>query len=106
MTVATGELGAFLHDRKNRKVISHRIIAAGYEIIRNDAAKDGLWVINGARKTIYAKKSLTVPEQIKAAQHLAAAAPKTDWQRKSEQMAAEQELARQAKAATMNQTMQ
>jgi hypothetical protein len=106
MTVATGDLGAFLHDRKNRKVISHRIIAAGYEIIRNDAAKDGLWVINGARKTIYAKKSLTVPERIKAAQQLAAAAPKTDWQRKSEQMAAEQELARQAKAATMDQTMQ
>jgi hypothetical protein len=106
MTVATGELGAFLHDRRNRKAISYRIIAAGYEIIRNDAAKDGLWVINGARKTIYAKKSLTIPERIKAAQQLAAAAPKADWQRKSEQMTAEQELARQAKAATMNQTMQ
>jgi hypothetical protein len=47
---------------------------------------------------IYAKKSLTAPERVKAAQQLTAAAPKSDWQRKSEQMAAEQELARSAKA--------
>jgi hypothetical protein len=72
MTGAAGDLGAFLHDRKNRKAISHRIIAAGYEIIRNDVAKDGLWVVNGARKVIYALKSLTVPERIKAARRLAA----------------------------------
>jgi hypothetical protein len=100
MTGASGDLAAFLHERKNRRAVSHRIIAAGYEIVRNDTAKDGLWVVNGARKTIYAKKSLTVPERVKAAQQLAAAAPKSDWQRKSEQMAAEQELARNAKAKT------
>jgi len=72
MTGAVGDLGAFLHDRKNRKAISHRIIAAGYEIVRNDTAKDGLWVVKGARKTIYALKTLTVPERTKAAQRLAA----------------------------------
>jgi hypothetical protein len=100
MTGATGDLAAFLHDRKNRRAVSHRIIAAGYEIVRNDMAKDGLWVVNGARKVIYAKKSLTVPERVKVAQQLAAAAPKSDWQRKSEQMAAEQELVRRAKMDT------
>jgi Family of unknown function (DUF5906) len=72
MAGAAGDLGAFLHDRKNRKAISHRIVAAGYEIVRNDAAKDGLWVVKKARKVIYALKSLAVPERIKAAQRLAA----------------------------------
>src|SRR5450631_403271 len=72
MTGAAGDLAAFLVDRKNRKAVSHRIIAAGYEIVRNDAAKDGMWVVKGARKTIYAQKSLTVPERTKAAQRLAA----------------------------------
>ena len=72
MTGATGDLSAFLHDRKNRKAVSHRIIDAGYEIVRNDVAKDGLWVVNGARKTIYANKDLTVPERDKAAKRLAA----------------------------------
>jgi Family of unknown function (DUF5906) len=99
MTGATGDLALFIKERKNRKAVSHRIVSAGYEIIRNDAAKDGLWVVSGARKTIYAKKSLTVPERIKAAQQLAAAVPKTDWERKAEQMEAEQQMARLAKAA-------
>jgi hypothetical protein len=99
LTGADPDLFGFLTERKNRKAISHRIIAAGYEVVRNDAAKDGLWVVSGARKTIYVKKSLTVPERIKAAQQLAAAAPETDWERKAEQMEGEQRAARLAKAA-------
>jgi hypothetical protein len=99
LTVADPELFGLLTERKSRRAVSHRIIAAGYEVVRNDAAKDGLWVVSGARKTIYAKKSLTVPERIKAARQLAAAVPKTDWERKSEQMEAEQRMARMAKAA-------
>jgi hypothetical protein len=71
MTGAAGDFSAFLHERKNRKAVSHRIIAAGYEIVRNDAARDGLWVVKGARKTIYARKDLPVPERTKAAQRLA-----------------------------------
>jgi hypothetical protein len=101
LTGAAPGLLEFLKDRKNRKTASHRIIAAGYENVRNDAAKDGLWVVSGVRKTIYAKKSLTVPERIKAAQVLAAAGgPKTDWERRSEVIEAEQQQARLAKAAT------
>jgi hypothetical protein len=72
MTGAAGDLSAFLHERKNRKAASHRIVAAGYEIVRNDVAKDGLWVVKGARKTIYARKDLTVPERNMAARRLAA----------------------------------
>jgi hypothetical protein len=72
MTGGTGDLTAFLLERKNRKAASHRIIDAGYEIVRNDTAKDGLWVVRRTRKTIYAKKSLTVPERVKAAQRMAA----------------------------------
>jgi hypothetical protein len=65
MTGAAGDLSAFLHERKNRKAASHRIIAAGYEVVRNDVAKDGLWAVKGARKTIYATKDLTVPGCVK-----------------------------------------
>jgi hypothetical protein len=72
VTGAAEDLGKFLWERKNRKAVSHRILAAGYEVVRNDTAKDGLWVVKNARKTIYANKSLTVPERVKAAQELAA----------------------------------
>jgi hypothetical protein len=105
MTGANSDLFAFVTERKNRKAVSHRIIAAGYEIVRNDVARDGLWVVNGARKTIYAKKTLTVPERIKAARQLAAAAPKSDWERKSDEMDIERRQERQAKAEKMSQAM-
>jgi len=34
------DLENFLRDRKNRKTASFRIVAAGYEVVRNDAAQD------------------------------------------------------------------
>jgi hypothetical protein len=79
MTGAAEDLAKFLWERKNRKLVSHRITAAGYEVVRNDAATDGLWRVKGARKTIYAKKTLATPERFKAAQQLAAG---KQWQRK------------------------
>ena len=72
MTGADGDLALFLKERKNRRAASHRIVAAGYEVVRNNDAKDGMWVIKKARKTIYALTSLTVAERTKAAGHLAA----------------------------------
>lgn len=72
MTGADGDLALYLRERKNRKAVSHKIHAAGYEVIRNDTVKDGMWVIKGARKVIYASNSLTVAERHKAATRLAA----------------------------------
>jgi hypothetical protein len=69
---APADLSAFLRDRKNRKVASHRIAAAGYEAVRNDVAQDGLWIVDGSRRRIYAQKELTVPERTKAAQQVSA----------------------------------
>jgi hypothetical protein len=84
LTAADPDLFAFLTDRKNRRTLSHRFLDAGYEVVRNDAAKDGLWVVNGARKTIYALKSLSVQEQTTAARNLSSTAVKTDWEDKAD----------------------
>jgi hypothetical protein len=74
------DLENFLRDRKNRKTASFRIAAAGYEVVRNDAAQDGMWVVQvptfggedvGKRQTIYALSSLSVADRVGAAQQLA-----------------------------------
>jgi hypothetical protein len=69
---AMGELETWLKDRKSRRQIPHRLEKCGYEPIRNDAAKSGLWVINDTRQTIYAKTSLSIRDRFKAASSLAA----------------------------------
>jgi hypothetical protein len=51
---------------KNRRIIPHRFESVGYVPVRNDAAKDGLWKIDGARQTVYAKKSLPLNERLEA----------------------------------------
>src|SRR5262249_51168408 len=40
---ATGDFEEWLKDRKNRRVIPHRLERCDYVPVRNDAAKDGLW---------------------------------------------------------------
>jgi hypothetical protein len=71
ITAATmGELEIWLKDRRNRRAIPHRLEKCGYVAVRNDTAKDGLWVINGARQAIYAKSSLSIHDRIKAARQL------------------------------------
>jgi hypothetical protein len=55
VTEAPATFAGWLNDRKNRKAIGHRMRDCGYEPVRNDVAKDGLWVVNGARQVIYAK---------------------------------------------------
>jgi hypothetical protein len=61
----------WLADRKNRRVIPHRMEVCGYVPVRNDSAKDGLWVIGGKRVAIYARKVLPLRNQIAAARWLA-----------------------------------
>jgi Family of unknown function (DUF5906) len=60
----------WLKDKRNRRQIPHRLDAAGYVPVRNDAATDGLWKIGGKRQVIYAIKVKSVRDRIAAANDL------------------------------------
>jgi hypothetical protein len=64
------ETAAWIIDRKNRRIIPHRLEKCGYEPVRNDTAEDGLWKIRGRRQAVYAHNSLSIQERIKAARNL------------------------------------
>jgi hypothetical protein len=71
-TGGTTSLGQqWLQDRKNRRQIPYRFEKCEYVPVRNDAADDGLWVINGKRQVIYAKACLSVRDRYAAARKLA-----------------------------------
>src|SRR6516164_8070804 len=65
------ETADWISDRKNRRIIPHRLEKCGYEPVRNDMAQDGLWKIGGKRQAVYAHNSLSTQERIKAARRLA-----------------------------------
>ena len=67
---ATGGFEAWIKDRKNRRVIPHRLETCGYSPVRNPYAKDGLWKINYARQVVYAKSALSLQDRIAAANEL------------------------------------
>jgi hypothetical protein len=62
--------GHWIRDRHNRRIIPHRLEKAGYVPVRNDTATDGLWKINGRRQVVYAKASLSLADQLRAARAL------------------------------------
>ncbi len=68
---AEGAFEEWLMDRKNRRTIPHRFEKCGYVPVRNEAAKDGLWVIQDKRQVIYARTELSLQNQIIAARKLA-----------------------------------
>ena len=51
-------------------MIPYRMEQCGYVPIRNDAAKSGLWKINGTRQVIYAKDTLPIRDRLAAARRL------------------------------------
>ena len=57
----------WLADRRNRRQIPHRLEAAGYVAVRNDARETGLWVIHGKRQAVYARNTLSVRDRYQAA---------------------------------------
>ena len=67
------DFSEWLRDRKNRRQIPRRLEAAGYVPVRNTAAKDGLWKIEGRRQAIYAKQTLSASDKQRAAAAFAAA---------------------------------
>lgn len=54
-------------DRKNRRHLPHRMEQCGYVPVRNDAAKDGLWAINGKRQVIYGANTSSQSDRLRAA---------------------------------------
>jgi hypothetical protein len=68
---ASEDFSRWLEDRRNRRAIPHRLEQCGYVAVRNPDAKDGLWLVGGARQVIYAKASFSTREQIAAVQALA-----------------------------------
>jgi hypothetical protein len=67
---AGSELGEWLRDRKNRRLIGHRMEKCEYERLDNDTAKDGFWKIGGERQVVYARRDVQLYERFKAAQRL------------------------------------
>jgi hypothetical protein len=51
-------LAEWLGDRKNRRTVPHRFEKCGYLPERNTDAKDGYFVVDGMRQTVYVKKEL------------------------------------------------
>jgi hypothetical protein len=60
------ELGEWLSDRRNHRTIPHRLEKCGYVPVYNDAETEGRWKIGGRSVVVYAKKTLSVREQIAA----------------------------------------
>jgi hypothetical protein len=60
----------WLQDRKNRRIIPHRLEQCEYIPVRNNAARDGLWRINGKRQAIYVQAILSQRDRVAAAQAL------------------------------------
>jgi hypothetical protein len=67
----------WLNDVKNRRVIPHRLERVGYVPVRNPDADSGMWRIAGVRQAIYAKKTMTLREQIVATEQLQEVGNKT-----------------------------
>ena len=68
---AEGSFGEWIKERKNRRVIPHRLEECGYVPVRNpDDRRDGHWRIAGRRQTVYARAELDLRDQIIAARKL------------------------------------
>jgi hypothetical protein len=69
-THADGDFCIWLNERKNRRIVGHRLENCGYVPVSNLDARDRLWKINGARQVIYGKSDLSAQERMKAVKRL------------------------------------
>ena len=60
----------WLLERKNRRLIPHRMEQCGYVPVRNETNKEGNWKVHGARQVIYAKNTLSIRDRFEAARNL------------------------------------
>jgi hypothetical protein len=67
---ADTDFASWIRDRKNRRLIPHRLERCGYVPHRNPAANDGLWKVGDRRQAVYVKESLSMRDRIAAANKL------------------------------------
>lgn len=60
----------WLSDRRNSRAIPHRLETCGYIAVRNPDNDRGFWVVDGRKQVIYAQRTLSLRDQIAAAQAL------------------------------------
>jgi hypothetical protein len=72
--VTSAEFAEWLGDRKNARMVPHRMEECGYIPHRNAGAADGLWKISGRRQVIYVKKELSERDASTAVRKLGDAA--------------------------------
>lgn len=60
----------WLRDRRSSRRLPHRFEECGYVPARNPDAQDGLFKVNGKRCVVYAKREMSVREQVEAARSL------------------------------------
>jgi 5S rRNA maturation endonuclease (ribonuclease M5) len=64
------DFAEWLKERKNAKLLPHRMESVGYEPIRNPGATDGRWMIDGKKQVVYAMRTLCDRDRITAARGL------------------------------------
>ena len=64
------ELSVWLKERKNRRVIPHRMEKCGYTPTRNDTSADGLWKINKRRQVVYGRSDVAFRDRVAAIRDL------------------------------------
>jgi hypothetical protein len=67
---ADDDMKQWIDDRKNRRSIPHRFAGCGYVPVRNEARKEGNWIVMNKRQVIYAKAALTIKARYEAAEAL------------------------------------
>jgi hypothetical protein len=72
--VTSAEFAEWLGDRKNARMIPHRLEECGYIPHRNSGAADGLWKIQGRRMAVYVKRELSERDATVAVRKLGDAA--------------------------------
>jgi hypothetical protein len=64
------ELAYWLAERKNLRVIPHRLERCGYGAVRNPDAGNGLWPVRGKRQVVYGRKEKTGRELVAAVRQM------------------------------------
>jgi hypothetical protein len=57
----------WLADRRNSRLIPHRLEECGYVAVRCNSTKDGRWKVDGKNQVIYAQAALSLRNRIAAA---------------------------------------
>jgi hypothetical protein len=58
-----GDFSIWLSDRRNQRIIPHRLEQCGYVTVRNEEAADGRWQIRGIRHVVYGQAALSSRER-------------------------------------------